>query len=120
MAARKAPCSRACACLADDDHGPLALREILLASCPTVGVQTEASFVRTGETGVVVDRLPPGRQCAESDDDVRALAIFMEAIEQAQSVDRRSVRGRAAEQFDTDQIMDAVIAALHTASQKSS
>ena len=30
--------SRACAYLADDDHGPLALQEILLAGCPTVGV----------------------------------------------------------------------------------
>ena len=89
--------SRACAYLADDDHGPLALQEILLAGCPTVGVRTGASFVRTGETGVVVDRLPPGRQCAESDDDVRALAVFMEAIEQAQSMDRHSVRDRAAE-----------------------
>ena len=29
--------SRACAYLADDDHGPLALQEILLAGCPTVG-----------------------------------------------------------------------------------
>ena len=43
--------SRACAYLADDDHGPLALQEILLAGCPTVGVRTGASFVRHGETG---------------------------------------------------------------------
>jgi hypothetical protein len=43
-----------------------------------------------------VDRLPPGRQCAESDDDERALAAFMEAIEQAQSLDGQSVRNRAA------------------------
>ena len=54
-------------------------------------------FVRTGETGVVVDRLPPGRQCAESDDDVQALAVLMEAIEQAQALDRHSVRDRATE-----------------------
>ena len=107
--------SRACAYLADDDHGPLALQEILLAGCPTVGVRTGASFVRTGETGVVVDRLPPGRQCAESDDDVRALAVFMEAIEQAQSMDRHSVRDRAAEEFDTDRIVDSIITAVNTA-----
>jgi hypothetical protein len=86
--------SRLCAYLADDDHGPLALQEILLAGCPTVGVRTGTSFVRTGETGVVVDRLPPGRQCAESADDVRALAVFMEAIEQALALDRRIVRDR--------------------------
>ncbi|MEQ9409819.1 MAG: hypothetical protein RIK87_18935 [Fuerstiella sp.] len=38
--------SRACAYLADDEYGPLALQEILLAGCPTVGVRT-GSLVRT-------------------------------------------------------------------------
>ena len=80
-----------------------------------MGVRTGASFVRTGETGVIVDRLPPARQCAESDDDVRALAVFMEAIEQAQAMDRHSVRDRAAEQFDTDRIVDSVITAVNKA-----
>lgn len=115
---RKAPHSRACAYLADDDHGPLALQEVLLAGCPTVGVRTGASFVRTGETGVLVDRLPPGRQCAESDEDVRALAVFMEAIEEAQSMDRHSVRERAARQFDTDRIVESVITSLHSIRMK--
>ena len=107
--------SRACVYLADDDHGPLALQEILLAGCPTVGVRTGASFVKTGETGVVVDRLPPGRQCAESDDDVRTLAAFTDAIEQAQSMDRNSLRERAAQQFDSDRIMDSIITAVNKA-----
>ena len=62
----------------------------------------------------MVDRLPPGRQCAESDDDLRALAVFMEAIEQAQSMDRHRVRDRAAEQFDTDRIVDSVITPVNT------
>ena len=93
--------SRACAYLADDDHGPLALQEILLAGSPTVGVRTGASFVRTGQSGVVVDRLPPGQQCVKTDDDLRTLAVFMEAIEEAQALDRHSVRDRAAEQFHT-------------------
>jgi hypothetical protein len=53
--------SRACAYLADDDHGPLALQEILLAGCPTVGVRTGAAFVRDGVTGVLVERLPRGQ-----------------------------------------------------------
>jgi hypothetical protein len=70
------------------------------------------SFVRTGETGVAVDRLPPRHQCAETDSDVRALAVFMEAIEQPQSMDRHSMRDRAAEQFDTDGIVGIVIEAL--------
>ena len=62
-----------------------------------------------------MDRLPPGRQCAESDDDVRVLDIFVEAIEEAQAMDRHSVGNRAAEEFDTDQIVDSVIASLDTA-----
>jgi len=82
---------------------------------PSVGVRTVASFVRTGETGVIVDRLPHGRQCAETDDDVRALAVFMEAIEQAQAIDRHSVRDRAAEEFDIDRIVDAVVTAVNMA-----
>ena len=56
----------------------MALQEILLAGCPTVGVRTGASFVKTGETGVLVDRLPPGRQCVETDADERALAGYLE------------------------------------------
>jgi hypothetical protein len=60
-----------------------------------------------------VDRLPPGQQCVETDDDERALAVFMEAIEQTQAMDRADVRCRAAELFDTDRIMDAVITSLH-------
>ena len=105
--------SRACAYLADDDHGPLALQEILLAGGPTVGVRTGASFVRTGETGVVVDRLPPGQLCVETDDDERALTEYLESIEQAQAMDRSGVRNRAAQLFDTERIMDAVITSLH-------
>ena len=93
--------SRACAYLADDDHGPLALQEILLAGCPTVGVRTGASFVKTGETGLLVDRLPPGRQCVETDEDERALGTYMDAIDLAESMDRDSVRHLAREQFAT-------------------
>ncbi len=104
--------------MADDDHGPLALQEILLAGCPTVGVRTGAAFVRPGETGIVVDRLPPGRQCAESDYDVRALIVFMEAIERAQALDRHSVRDLAAREFNTDRTIDNVIAALKVARLK--
>ena len=79
-----------------------------------MGVRTGASFVRTGETGIVVDRLPPGRQCAESDDDGRALAVFMEAIEQAHAMDRQSVRQRTAVDFGSRQIVDSVVKSLET------
>ena len=69
-------------------------------------------FVWTGETGNVVDRLLPRRRCAEADDDVRALAVFIEAIEEAQAMDRQRVRERAAREFDTDRIVDSAIASL--------
>ena len=62
-----------------------------------------------------MDRLPPGRQCAESDDDVQALAVFMAAIEQAQALDRHSVRERAAREFDTDRIVDSIITVVNNA-----
>ena len=104
--------SRACAYLADDDHGPLALQEILLAGCPTVGVRTGASFVRTGETGVLVDRLPPGEASITSEQDAKALDAFLEGIHAAQHLERHTVRALAAEQFAAGGIVEAVIAAL--------
>lgn len=109
--------SRACAYLADDDHGPLALQEILLAGCPTVGVRTGASFVRHGETGIVVDRLPPGASCVGCDADALALDAFIDAIEQAQTIHRPAVRAIAAEQFDTTRIVDGLLESLSSISQ---
>ena len=61
--------------------------------------------------GSLARRLP-GRQCAESDADLRALAVFMEAIEEAQCLDRHSVRMRAAREFDTERIVDSIITAV--------
>ncbi len=107
--------SRACAYLADDDHGPLALQEILLAGCPTVGVRTGASFVRHGETGVVVDRLPPGAACIECEQDADALAVFIDSVQRAQTMDRRLVRQFAAEQFGTTRITDQMISGVRIA-----
>ena len=49
------------------------------------------------------------------DDDVRALAVFIEAIDQAQSIDRHSVRKRAAEEFGSDRIVDSIITAVNMA-----
>lgn len=104
--------SRACAYLADDDHGPLALQEILLAGCPTIGVRTGAPFVGHGVTGFIVERLPPGRQCVASDDDEAALDTYLEALGRAQTLDRRDVRDQAATEFATAKIVAAVIGAL--------
>src|SRR5262249_37933747 len=89
--------SRACAYLADDDHGPLALQEILLAGCPAVGVATGAPFVRDGLTGSRVGRLPPGQECVAGDDDRAALDAYMDAVRRAQGLDRKAVRAAAAE-----------------------
>jgi hypothetical protein len=107
--------SRACAYLADDDHGPLALQEILLAGCPAVGVRTGAAFVEPGVTGQIVDRLPPGRACIAGPGDETALTHYMEMIERAQSMDRASVRAAAARSFATQRIVERVIAALDAA-----
>jgi len=104
--------SRACAYLADDDHGPLALQEILLAGCPTVGVRSGAPFVQHGLTGHLVDRLPPGRQCVANEDDEAVLATYLDALAQAQAMDRRSVRETAAGQFATDRIVESVLESL--------
>jgi glycosyltransferase involved in cell wall biosynthesis len=90
----------------------LALQEILLAGCPTVGVRTGASFVRNGVTGFVVDRLPPGRQCVENDADQLALALYVDAIARAQALDRQSIRAAAEQEFSQDAIVEEMITAL--------
>lgn len=94
------------------DQGPLWLQEILLAGCPTVGVQTGASFVRDGITGAVVDRPPPGRACIESDDNEACLAAFMDAVEKAATMDRDQLRSAAVFEFDASRIVDSVLDAL--------
>lgn len=99
--------SRDCAYFADDDHGPLAPQEILLAGRPTVGVRMGASFVRDGATGYVVERLPPGRQCVMQEDDETALSVYMDALRRA-----RDVRAQAAGKFATACIVNAIIGAL--------
>ena len=110
--------SRACAYLADDDHGPLALQEILLAGCPTVGVRTGASLVAHGVTGCLVDRLPPGRHCVQTDADQATLAAFLNAIAVAQQMDREQVRSHAIDTFDTGRCIDSVLQALTDAQMK--
>jgi hypothetical protein len=107
--------SRACAYLADDDHGPLALQEILLAGCPTVGVRTGAAFVRHGLTGYLVDRLPPGRQCVANENDESALAEYMNAIAQAQDFCRHVVRDHAMDAFRTERIVEVILTELEKA-----
>jgi glycosyltransferase involved in cell wall biosynthesis len=107
--------SRACAYLADDDHGPLALQEILLAGCPVIGVRTGAPFIQDGVTGVFVDRLPPGAKCVKNDADEAALTAFVEGIRSIQQTVRHSVRAAASEVFGTEAVAERVLQYLFAA-----
>ena len=106
--------SRACAYLADDDHGPLALEEILLAGCPAVGVRTGASFVRHGITGFHVPSLPPGLASSRNKTDRANLDTYVTAIRLAQNLDRSVVRDEAVKQFDTNAIVDTIARELRS------
>ena len=75
-------------------------------------MRTGASFVRAGKTGVVVDRLPPGVSFEECDADAVALDGFIDAIEQAQTIDQPSVRVIAAAQFNTARIVNKVMSSI--------
>lgn len=111
--------SRACAYMADDDHGPLALQEILLAGCPVVGVRTGAPFIQDGITGVFVDRLPPGAKCIKNDADAVALAAFLDALQSLQIRDRMHVRESAASAFHPVVIVDGLLKQLEGARRHS-
>jgi hypothetical protein len=104
--------SRACAYLADDDHGPLALQEILLAGCPAVGVRTGAPFVRDGFTGYMVERLPPGRQCVENEGDEAALVDYLSTLAIALNMKRQGIRAAAECEFRANAIVNSMITAL--------
>ncbi|MCZ2341702.1 MAG: hypothetical protein LC104_07885 [Bacteroidales bacterium] len=107
--------SRACAYLADDDHGPLALQEILLAGCPVVGIRTGTPFVRDGITGAMVERLPPGKECIRNDTEKKTLTLYLEAVRQAQTMDRRVIREEAAKRFAPRHITDTILTVLQAA-----
>jgi len=97
VAARR---SRVCAYLSDDDRGPLALAEILLAGCAAVGMPRGAPFVEPGRTGELVDRLEA--------------SLLSAAAARCLRLDRRAVATAAAERFDAGRIVAAIAAALET------
>jgi hypothetical protein len=105
--------SRACAYLADDDHGPLALQEnprTHVQGSPTVvGVRTGAPFIQDGVTGVFVDRLPPGAKCVKNDADEMALAAYIHAVQVLQTRDRKHVREQAALAFHPVPLVDGLL-----------
>jgi hypothetical protein len=90
--------SRCCCYLADDDRGPLALAEILLCGCPTVGVPTGAPFVEPGRSGFMLSDAAP--------------AAWLDAVDRCHALDRRAVAAWAASRFDPERIADTVLAAL--------
>jgi len=90
--------SRACTYLSDDDRGPLALAEILLAGCPAIGLPHGAPFICHGQTGILVRRFD--------------LQICMETIGVCQELDRQAVAAAAAGEFDTERIVRIVVTAL--------
>ncbi|MFN4261477.1 MAG: glycosyltransferase [Gemmataceae bacterium] len=104
--------SRTCAYLADDDHGPLALQEILLAGCPVVGVRTGAPFIRDGVTGVFVERLPPGAKCVKNDADEVSLGTFLDALQSLQNRERQEVREQAIAAFHPVPIVNGLLEQL--------
>ena len=102
--------SRACAYLADDDHGPLALQEILIAGCPAVGVRTGAAFVTPERTGYLVDKLPRNRPPPAVPSE--CYARFESALQSAMGLERNSVRAHAIEEFAPLRIMDSILQVL--------
>lgn len=93
--------ARCCCYLADDDRGPLALAEILLCGCPTVGVPTGAPFVETGRTGVLLEHATVG--------------AWLEGVQRCHGLDRQEVAALAAAKFDTERIVDTIETALDAA-----
>ncbi len=105
--------SRACAYLADDDHGPLALQEILLAGCPAVGVRTGAPFIQDGVTGFWVEKLPPGARAMSSVQDAPLLAVYLERISQAMEISRHQVHEYAVQEYSADRIAVGLLGELN-------
>jgi len=80
---------------------PLALAELLLCGCPTVGVATGAPFVESGRSGVALADPAP--------------AAWLDAVDRCHALDRRAVAAWAAARFDPERIADTVIGALEVA-----
>jgi hypothetical protein len=94
--------SRCCLYGSDDDRGPLALAEILLCGCPSVGVPRGAPFVEPGRSAFLVDRFDAG--------------FCNDAIGRCHRLDRAEVAASAGRQFDTRRIVATIVAALENVS----
>jgi hypothetical protein len=92
--------SRACLYLSDDDRGPIALAEILLAGCPSVGIQAVAPWIQLGLTGFPVERLDEASLCL--------------GVEHCLSMSRERVRQAAKQMFDPQDIAAQYLDALQS------
>ncbi len=95
--ARRAPY---CLYLSVSDRGPLALAEILMTGCPTVGCRTGAPWIDHGRNGFYVGDLSPetlarhARKCA--------------------ALSRVDIREAALAKFSAPRIVETIVAALDT------
>jgi len=90
--------SRCCAYLSDDDRGPLALAEILLAGCPAVGLPRGAPWIDPAANGQYVEVLT-------------ATAIGA-AVRATAALDRQAIRTQALARFDGRETIAAIGAAI--------
>jgi len=94
--------SRAAVYLSADDHGPLALAEILLSGCPVIGHRSTAPWIEPDQTGLYID-------------DLADAAAVVSAVEDLHEWDLNPIRDRARELFDPRLIVETVLAALDRA-----
>jgi hypothetical protein len=90
--------SRCCVCISNDDRGPLALAEAMLAGCPAVGLPRGAPWIEPGQTGVLLDRFEP--------------EASIEAVRQCHRLDRAAVSTVAGERFGAEGIVEKAVSAL--------
>jgi len=99
--------SRAACYLSDDDHGPLALAEILLSGCPVVGIPRGAPFIEEGRNGHLLTMFP-----ADGRPENEVLAVWAEAIEKCHALDRDKVHAMSLDQFSSEKVAVRVFGLL--------
>ena len=95
-AARRSKC---CLYLSESDRGPLALEEILLSGCPSVGLPRGAPWIEDGKSGFLI------RNWGEA----------QRVLQHAQWLDRNRVREWALRRFDTKTTVNTILEALVSA-----
>ena len=91
--------SRCCLYLSDDDRGPLRSPN-LAGGRPTIGLPHGAPFVTPGVSGLLLPEF--------------SLSSCRDAVLRCHCLDRRLVAAIAAEQFDTERIVERIFARYGT------